>query len=369
MEDKAALFSGSWPRARRVVEQAIALRAIPGAVVEVRVGGELRTRFAAGQAACRPKARPMCEDTWFDLASLTKVLATTPAILALAEDGAISLDEPASRFLPELVGDHAVFTIRHLLTHVSGLPADLPWRTLRPPVESIPQVVEDMPLQGAPGERIVYSDVGFLLLGEVVRRVSGRPLDEFVSERIHGPLGAHLRFGPLPPEQCAATEDDPDGGGPIVGVVHDEKSRVLGGVTGHAGLFGTTDGVARVVEMLRCGGRGADGMPILAEATVTQALRPWVEGPDGMRRALGYELSGGGNSAGDLFGPRAFGHTGFTGTSVWVDPDLALTLVVLTNRVHFGRENQGIRWLRTRMANAVVADLEHGQGGGASWQS
>jgi CubicO group peptidase (beta-lactamase class C family) len=357
----------AWPRAHRVLEEGIAAGAAPGAVAEVRQGRGVRAAWAVGFAALRPERRPMQVDTWFDLASLTKVLSTLPALLALAEDGRLALDEPASRFLPELSGDHAAYTLRHLLAHVSGLPSDFPWRELRglTPAQ-FPARVADLPLRSPPGSRILYSDIGFLLLGEVVRRVSGLPLDRYVEARIHGPLGAALRFGPVDPEHCAATEDDPDGGGALVGVVHDEKSRVMGGVTGHAGLFGTASGVAEAADLWRRLGRAPDGRCILAEATVQAALAPAAVGPGGERRGLGFELAGGGNSAGDLLSGRAFGHTGFTGTSVWVDPDLDLTLVLLTNRVHLGRDNLQIRQLRQRFANAVVADLAHGEVGQGS---
>lgn len=299
----------------------------------------------------------MTVGTWFDLASLTKVLATLPAVLALAEDGAFGLDEPAGRFLPPLQGEHATYTLRQLLTHTAGLAPDLPWRSLDPDRARLAAHIAGRPLLAPPGSRLEYSDVGYLLLGLVVERISGQPLDRFVSERIHRPLAAAVRYGPVDPERCAATEDAPDGGGPLRGVVHDEKSRTLGGICGHAGLFGTAAGVAAVAEMFRREGRGPDGRAVLSPQTVRAALRPAVTGDDGNRRCLGFELTGGVNSAGDLLGRRAFGHTGFTGTSVWVDPDQGLTVALLTNRVHLGRENGQIVYLRKRLHNAVVADM------------
>lgn len=348
---------GMWPRTVACLEAAVAADWTAGAVVEVRVDGVVVLSLARGEATRRPTPVAMSPGTWFDLASLTKVLATLPSVLALAEDGALGLDEPASRFLAELQGEHASYSLRHLLTHTAGLSPDLPWRSLDPDRTRLAAYIAGRPLTAPPGSRLEYSDVGYLLLGLVVERVTGQTLERFVSERIHRPLGACVRYGPVDPQSAAATEDAPDGSGPLRGVVHDEKSRTLGGICGHAGLFGTASGVAAVAEMFRREGRGPDGRAVLAPQTVRAALRPAVTGDDGNRRCLGFELAGGVNSAGDLLGPRSFGHTGFTGTSVWVDPDQHLSVVLLTNRVHLGRENGQIVYLRKRVHNAVVGDL------------
>jgi len=349
----------AFPRTRRVLDAALDAGSMPGLALEVWCEGTPRLSLALGQRALRPTPAPMVDGTWFDLASLTKVMATLPVILTLAEDGAFGLDEPVCRFLPDLRGEHERYTLRHLLAHVAGLPSGLPWRELDPDRARYPAFLAARRLEHAPGDTVVYSDVGFILLGLVAEAVTGQPLRDLARDRVHGPLGAQMRYGPIDGVgvDVAATSEPPDRDGPPTGTVHDEVSRRLGGGTGHAGLFGTARGVVQVAEMFRRRGVGLNGARVLAPQTVDACLRPASRTGEGNRRALGFELTGGPNSAGDLLSARAFGHTGFTGTSAWVDPDLALTVALLTNRVHLGRDNQDILAVRKRVHNAVVADL------------
>ncbi|MBY6275321.1 serine hydrolase domain-containing protein, partial [Symbiobacterium thermophilum] len=315
---------------------------------------------ALGWAAVYPRRRPMTPGTLFDLASLTKVMATLPAVLRLMEVGEVRLDDPLHLFFPAYQEDgREEIRIRHLLTHTSGLPAGS--LAVREPAasreERIARIAE-VPLEARPGSRILYSDLGFILLGELVARVSGRPLDRFVREQVHGPLGLE-ETGYLPEGEraanAAATEFREHLGRYQCGEVHDQTAAALGGVSGHAGLFGTAPEVAAYGQMWLEGGRG-----VLSPASVAAATRdqtPHIPGNE--HRGLGWIVAHEGAaflSCGDLFSVGSFGHTGFTGTSLWVDPRRRLVVALLTNRVHFGRSDYIVR-LRPRFHNAVAAAL------------
>ncbi|MEW6723309.1 MAG: serine hydrolase domain-containing protein [Bacillota bacterium] len=333
----------------------------PGAVALVCRRAGIAYYRAVGLAARQPQPRPARTDTIYDLASLTKVVATTPAILTLVERGALRLDDPVSVYLPEFEGDgREGVTVRHLLAHSSGLPAwiDLT-RAAASPDQRLAAVLAQ-PLENPPGTKVVYSDLGFILLGLLVSRLSGDPLDRFCQENIFRPLGM-TETGYLPgPElklRIAATEYRPERGIYQWAEVHDENTLALGGVAGQAGLFAPAADLARYARCLLNGGQ-LDGFRLLAPATLAAMRRNQTPGLN-WPRGLGWDLiSPTFSSGGDLLSPEAYGHTGFTGTSLWIDPQLDLGIILLTNRVHLGRENTGIISFRPRLANAVAAALE-----------
>lgn len=356
----AGLDPGRLEGAIRLLEAEIAAERLPGAVVVIARNGAVAVHRALGWAAVHPRRRPMTPGTLFDLASLTKVMATLPAVLRLVEMGEIRLDDPLHLFFPEHRGEgREQIRIRHLLTHTAGLPPGSP--ALREPAasreERIARLAEIRP-EAPPGTRIIYSDLGFILLGELVSRVSGRPLERFVREQVHGPLGL-AETGYLPRGEraasAAATEFREELGRFQCGDVHDQTAAALGGVAGHAGLFGTAPEVAAYGQMWLDGGRGV--LSPAAVAAATQDQTPHIDGPE--HRGLGWIVAherAAFLSCGDLFSIGSFGHTGFTGTSLWVDPHRRLVVALLTNRVHFGRTDHIIR-LRPRFHNAVAAAL------------
>jgi serine-type D-Ala-D-Ala carboxypeptidase len=382
-------------RAEAVLEQGVADGAFPAAVALVARHGRIALHAAYGAA-------PAGIATIFDLASLTKVVACLPAILLLLEDGRLSLDEPVAHFVPEFAADdqtaRASVSLRHLLTHTSGLPAWLPlYADCADPEAAIARVCRP-PLAAPPGTRVVYSDLGFILLGEIVRRVSGQPLDRFTNERVFTSLGmADTGYLPDPArhERIAPTESGEDyetataaaqgaahpsrrHGGVIRGTVHDGNAYyAMQGVSGHAGLFATAMDLARYAHLWLTGGL-YDGQRLFSIATLTLARRNatgtlneartlgWVAfDPDPLNRRARWLAAGGDPplapggpaSAGELLAPGAFGHTGFTGTSLWIDPARQLAIVLLTNRVHPDAANPGIRRVRPRFHNAVIAAL------------
>jgi CubicO group peptidase (beta-lactamase class C family) len=348
---------GRLERAWDVLRRAVDDGDIPGAVAVVgRRGRPPLSPFVVGRAAVHPEPRPMTADAVFDLASLTKVVGTTMATWVCLERGLVRLDDEVRALLPEFGG--AGVRLRHLLTHTSGLPA---WRDLRlagaTPAERRTAALATA-LVRPPGQAVVYSDVGYIVLGELVERVYGAPLPEVCAREVFGPLGM-AETGWLPPaawrDRIPATEWSDEVGGWVWGQVHDENARALGGVAGHAGLFAPAADLARLAAALLAGG-GDVLSPRAVEVMTANATAHLNED-----RTLGWQARGrGGNSAGDLMTEAAFGHTGFTGTSIWIDPRLGLFAILLTNRVHFGRAatTAAILRLRPRFHNAVVAALE-----------
>ncbi len=334
----------------------------PGAIAVVGTRDGVLLERAAGHLDWAPSAAPD-ESTLWDLASLTKVVALTTAMMQLWERGLLDLDAPVARYLPEFVGPlKDRVTVRHLLTHSSGLPA---WRPLfreAPTPDSALALVFGTPLDTVPGARMVYSDLGAILLGQIVVRVSGEPFDHYVATRIFGPLKmGDTRFRPPREawERVAPTEVDTTWRKrQLRGEVHDENAFALGGVSSHAGLFSSARDLARFARMLLQGGT-LDGAKIVEPATIARFTR--VQEPALSNRALGWETPNGRNSAGHSLSPQAFGHTGFTGTSLWIDPSSDLFILLLTNRVNPTRERTGIAGVRVALADAVVAVLRAGR--------
>lgn len=348
-------------------ERAIAKGEVPGGVVLVGRGDDVLHEKAYGLLARVPEAEPARIGTIYDLASLTKVVATTPAIMCLVERGLLALSDPVSAHIPEWKSDdpgQPAVTLRMLLTHTSGLPPFEKYHETMPPEGAMDAIVRDigrMPLQAAPGTRFIYSDLGFILLGEIIRRVGGAPLDEFCRAHLFGPLGmADSGFRPCgdviartaPTEWCSDPEV-PGGRAMLRGVVHDGNARLVGGVSGHAGLFSTARDLALFCRVLLNGGE-LDGVRVLSRASVEAMTGDQPMPPGGVRRGLGWDIdSSYSTPRGDLL-RGGFGHTGWTGTSIWVVPEERLYIIALTNRVHpDGGGDAGP--LRARIANITAA--------------
>ena len=347
----------SWGELDAAARDAVALGEVPGVVVLVGEGERVFYRKATGSRALVPTVEPETVDTIFDLASLTKVVATTPAVLLLWEQGRVELDAPLGRYLKEFsVPAFQDVTVRRLLTHSAGLPA-MPARAAM--TRGFPEAARVLARGGlavTPGTSFLYSDTGFILLGELVRRVSGEPLDRFVQKRFYEPLGMrHTTFRPPPSwrPRIAPTEIVSDHG-PLRGIVHDGNARTLGGVAGHAGLFGTVDDLGRFCRMLLQ--RGVlNGRRYLKESTVRAMFTPEVIGET--TRGLGWDMASPySRTLGSFFPVGAGGHTGFTGPAIWMDPASQGYMIILTNRVHpYGKGS--VVELRRRISTAVGTRL------------
>ena len=366
----------------RLLEEGVGT-AYPGAALAVLWRGEVVVRCAAGRTAARAGAPAAAPDTIYDLASLTKVVATVPLILQGAAEGRLALDDPVPAHLPEC--PHHNVTIRQLLTHTSGLPAWIPFYLETAGAEAIVRRAAATPLAAQPGSRVTYSDIGFILLGEIARRALGAPLEALAARRVFAPLGmtrTGYRLGgrraqsggaadaaPIAPtEDGTAIEqhmtEDPQWAEAgrrhtwrrylIWGEVHDSNAHAMGGVSGHAGLFGTADDLVRYARMWLGDGRGPEGR-VLERTLAQEAVTPQTPAPG--RRGLGWALTGTQGWWGDALSPRAFGHTGFTGTAIVIDPPRDLAIVLLSNAVHLGRDRTGILALRPAIAAAVGAAI------------
>jgi uncharacterized protein YbbC (DUF1343 family)/CubicO group peptidase (beta-lactamase class C family) len=338
-----------------VIEQAIHDGNIPGAVLLVGHNGHVIYRKAYGNRALEPRREPMTLDTIFDLASLTKVIATTTAVMQLVEQGKVRLNDPVAKYLPEFAqnGKDDV-TIRQLLTHYSGLAPDLdlkmPWEGKDTAYRmAFAETPED-----PPGSRFSYSDINFIVLGALVEQVSGESLDEYCQRHIFLPLKmTHTRF--LPPAawraRIAPTQYD-ENERMLRGVVHDPTARRMGGVAGHAGLFSTADDLAKFAQALLNGGGG-----ILSPLSVEKMTQPEQPPSAPVLRGFGWDIdSPFSSNRGDLLPIGSYGHTGFTGTSIWIDPTTQTYIILLTNAVHPRGKGNAIA-LRSEVATAVAAAL------------
>jgi len=317
-----------------VVSDGLSAGCMPGCVVLVGRPGETVLHKAYGLRQVQPSRQRMTADTVFDVASLTKPVATATSILVLADRGLLDLDEAAASCVPEFApGGKGAITIRQLLTHQGGLPADNPLSDYdQGPQKAWERICKLRPC-AEPGRRFIYSDIGYIVLAEVVRRVAGRDLHAFTRENVFAPVGmsetGFLPAGPLR-RRCAPTLRR--GRRWMKGQVHDPRAWRLGGVAGHAGLFSTARDLARYAEMMLRAGRHASGR-VLSERAVREMTRPHAAA--GGLRGLGWDIrSGYSANRGEALSPRAFGHGGFTGTSLWIDPELDLFVVFLSNRLH-----------------------------------
>jgi uncharacterized protein YbbC (DUF1343 family)/CubicO group peptidase (beta-lactamase class C family) len=340
------------------MNEAVTSGELPGVVVLIGRGEETLYFRAAGSRRLVPEPAPMTRDTIFDIASLTKPFATTLAIMHLVETGDVRLDEPLGRYLKEFRRrDLEGVTIRRLLTHTAGLIAIPPSGSVNGGFPRAVAALAKVPLDFTPGTAFQYSDTGFMLLGEVVRRTSGLPLDRYAEKIVYRPLGLKdTMFNPPASLRDRIAPTEFHNGRLMVGEVHDPRSRAVGGVAGHAGLFSTAADLARICRMLIADGT-LDGRRILKPATVKLM---WARSSEGNgSRALGWDVSSTfSRTASIFFPPEAVGHLGFTGTSVWIDPPSGTYLIVLTNRVHpSGGGANKIRELRTRISAETAAAL------------
>jgi uncharacterized protein YbbC (DUF1343 family)/CubicO group peptidase (beta-lactamase class C family) len=349
-------------RIDEAVEHAIAAKRVPGAVVLVGRRGRVAYARAYGQRAIVPSPEAMSRDTIFDMASLTKPVATATSVLVLLERGKLRLDDRLGRLLPEF-DNHGkgAITVDQLLRHRSGLLADNPESDYLHGTEEAWKRVASLPLEASPGERFLYSDVNYLILGRIVETVSGQSLDEFARRSVFEPLKmADTGFNPLrdhPGVVGRVAPTERRGDQMIRGVVHDPRAFHLGGVAGHAGLFGTADDLAVFAQMLLDGGGGADGTRVLSPLTVRAMTDPG-ETPAGQRRGLGWDVATPFSAPrGSLFGPTSFGHTGFTGTSLWIDPETQTFVIVLTSRLHPDGKGPTPNALRAEVATLAAASI------------
>src|SRR6476620_1971339 len=335
----------------RVIQRGIKAGGYPGAAVVVGRNGAAVYERGFGKLSWSESSTPVdAQHTIYDIASLSKVVGTTTAIMILFDEKKIGLDDPVVNYIPTFGGgDKDKVTIRMLLTHTSGLPAgrDI-WRIAQTPLEARALVL-NTPLEGRPGMQYIYSDLGADVLGMLVEVVAGEPLDKFLTRRVFEPLGMNetmyrpadsLRY------RIAPTEVTPPRGYPLRGEVHDENAYALGGVAGHAGLFSTAADLSVFAQMMLNGGE-YNGVQIISKPTVelftTRAFG---------HRALGWDTAEGDYGSGRYLGPTAYGHTGFTGTSMWIDPEREMFVILLTNRVHAARALRP-----AKVISAVRADL------------
>jgi CubicO group peptidase (beta-lactamase class C family) len=345
--------------ARAILADAVAARAFPAAVVEVGRPGGVLWREAFGTLTFDPDAPPAGRDTIFDLASLTKVIATSALAMRLVEAGRFELDEPVAARLPSWRGeDRRRVTIRDLLEHASGLTAYLPFFRDLAGRQEFEEAICRLPLEYPPRSQSIYSDLGFILAGFIIEDAGRRPLAGQFETLAALVAPEPLLFSPSRAlrGRAAPTEVDAWRGRLLAGEVHDENAWVLGGAAGHAGLFGTAGAVGAFARLVLAA--IDSGSPLARVDT----MKTFVRKSDVPRssRALGWDTMLPTSSCGTRMSPHAIGHTGFTGTSLWIDPEADAYVVLLTNRVHPTRENEAILRIRPALHDAVMAAVSQG---------
>ena len=352
-----------------VVDRAIERKLVPGAVVLVGRHGAIVYARAAGKRVVGASPEAMMRDTVFDMASITKPVATATSIMILLEEGKLRLTDRLDRTLPEF-DNHGkgAITIDQLLRHRGGLIPDNSIADYQNGVEAAWKKLAELDLVGPPGEEFRYSDVGFQILGKIVEKTSGQKLDQFAKERIFDVLemtDAHFRpvkeydvsNKKVPMARVAPTEPESRGGPMLRGTVHDPRSRALGGVAGHAGLFASADDLAIFAQTLLNGGMGPNGKRIMSPLGVRTMIDA-ADTPPNQRRGLGWDLQTSQSAPrGGLFGPSSFGHTGFTGTSVWIDPETETFVIILTSRLHPDGRGASPTSLRFEVATLVSSAI------------
>lgn len=346
----------NWASVSEIVQQAVRQRAFPAAVVEVGDATRPLWRAPFGRLTYDADAPPAGEDTIFDLASLTKVLATAGFLMQQAERGGIDLDDRVAQHIAAWQGDdRAHVTVRDLLSHSGGLTAYIPFYRDYSGRAEFERAICRLPLEYEPRTKSIYSDLGFMLLGFILEHEA--TLDERLQVLRHQMgLVEDIQFHPPASwtHRTAPTEIDPWRGRLLVGEVHDENAAALGGAAGHAGLFGTVAAVGQYARHLL---QILDGkVGIVRRGTLETFITRRGDVP-GSSRALGWDTMLPASSCGSRMSPRAFGHTGFTGTSLWIDPDRAVYTVLLTNRVHPSRANDALRQIRPAVHDAVMREL------------
>ena len=357
----SAAVLGSSTTIERLIERAMAQNLIEGGVAVVGNHNGILSTTARGRLSLAAGAPPISERTIFDLASLTKVIATTPAVMKLLDQGRIALSDPLSRWFPEFASSgREEITILNLLTHTSGL--DDVGVSSEQPMQSAIRKAAAEKYRSRPGSHFHYADINFILLGELVRRVSGETLNAFCQEQIYGPLGTSQTMF-LPPRDlsgCIA----PTASGESCGIVQDPNARRLGGVAGHAGLFSSAYDLSRFARMILGGGM-LDDRRVLSEQIVARMTAPYLSNNGAVTRGLGWDISSPFSAPkGSLFSRSSFGHTGYSGSSIWIDPAQDLFVILLTNRVNY-HDVHSFNQLRRDVSTVAAADFKlpgHDQG-------
>ncbi len=341
-----------------LLESAIAARAFPACSLAVTLGGELIAHKALGHFTYDPTAPSVTIESIFDLASVTKAVATTAMAMILYERGLLDLDAPVTAIVPEFSSNEPRrqhVTLHMLLAHSSGLPAYEKLFLRAKTRDELLAAAFTTELTADPGTHAEYSDIGFIILGIALERLADESLDIFCQREVFGPLGmSHTTFNPsrMWRDRIVPTADDRTFRQRIIqGEVQDENASVLGGVAGHAGLFSTAEDVAAFAHAMLNGGR-----PILRPETIELFTRR-ESSPAGTSRALGWDTPSDPSQSGRHFSPRSFGHLGYTGTSLWIDPDRQLSITLLTNRTWPDCENQAIKQVRPALHDAIVEAL------------
>lgn len=341
---------------RRILDRALRDSAFPGAIAVVGRRNGVIAEYAVGHLDWAPGSPAVDAHTLWDMASLTKVVGMTSGLMQLVAAKRIDLDAPVQRYLPDWKGPNKErVLVRQLSTHTSGLPAFKAYDQITHDPDSLAKLMFATPLDTTPGAKMVYSDIGAYLLGRVVEQVSGQSLDLYLHDHVFEPAGMHESmfrppFALFP--RIAPTEYDSTQRHRLVrGMVHDERAYYLGGVSAHAGLFSSASDMTRFAHMMMSGGT-IDGRNVIPAATIAQFTKRQVAD-----RALGWQKPDGSNSAGHKMSEEAFGHTGFTGTSIWMDPKNDVFVLLLTNRVNPTRNNGKIGRVRTQLADAVMTEI------------
>ncbi len=337
----------AFTQVHQLVSQGLEQGAYPSAALAVGIGETVYLKRVYGD--CK-------EDTLFDIASLSKIVGPTMIALRFLEEGLLRLYDTVETFFPEAPADKKDITILQLMTHTGGFPAHFFLSDYTSDPADAARVILEHPLAQAPGNDPIYSCMGYILLGKILEKVGNAPLDQLAQQYVFDPLGmAHTGYRPS--GDIAPTEVDPSTGIPLRGIVHDENARFLKGISANAGLFSDLNDMTRFARMLSLDGRLPGEDAYLAPATLEAARRNRTPDSRGEFRGLGFNLAGSPrNFLGDLMSPRAYGHTGFTGTSIAIDPDTGLWVVLLTNRVCPTRANAQLVRMRSLIHNAAAAE-------------
>lgn len=347
-------------KVRAFLQHEIDNKVTPGAVIRIKHKGQILMDESFGFNSLQEDKVSMTKEHIFDMASLTKVMATLPAMLQLFDAGEIHLHDKVARFIPEFATyQKESITLQQLLTHSSGLIAHRPYFQRKLSTSDVLREIMDEKLRYTPDSEVVYSDLGYILLMDVIEKVSGQSLQNYVQEQIFQPLGM-VQTNYLPNydrQQYAPTEYLEHLQDHKYGIVHDDNTEFMGGISGHAGLFSSIDDVSIYTTMLENDGVH-NGKQILSPRWLVKSRENFTPFST-ESRGLGWQLKGKGFSpAGDLMSDATYGHTGYTGTSFYIDPKEQLTVTLLTNRVYFGRQDPIIR-LRPRLHNLIVSNLQN----------
>jgi len=337
----------AFEQVHQLVQSALDQGAFPAAALAVGMGETIFQKRAYGSCT---------ESTIFDMASVTKIISPTMIAFRFIEEGLLRLYDCVGDFFPEAPEDKKSITIFQLMTHTGGIPAHFLLSDFTSDPEDAVKVILNHPLAQAPGGDPIYSCMGYILLGKILEQIGGMPLDQLARKFVFEPLGmAHTGYHPS--GDIAPTERDPETGKLLQGVVHDENARFLNGISANAGVFSNLNDMIRFTQMLALGGKLPGESPYLSPAMLDAAIRNHTPYSKGEFRGLGFNLAGSPrNFLGDLMSPQTFGHTGFTGTSIAVDPKTGLWVVLLTNRVCPTRENTTLVRLRSLVHNAAAAE-------------